>query len=103
MVFIHVIRARVEISDTMKCHLHQVGEMPDQLHDVHAALGLVNQELQVGEVVAEGGLGEDPLDGVLVDLAQQVLLVPDMILSRHLQILQLPKVESGKWLICEQI
>ena len=60
----------------MKCHLHQVGEMPDQLHDVHAALGLVHQELQVGEVVGVGGLGEeDPLHGVLVDVAQQVLLV----------------------------
>ena len=54
-------------------------------------------------MVAEGGLGQEPLDGVLVDLTQQVLLVPDMILSRHFQILQLPKVESGKWLICEQI
>ena len=69
-VFVHVIGPRVEVSDTMKRHLHQLGEMPDQLHDFHAALGLVHQKLQVGQAVAEGGLGEDSLNGVLVDITQ---------------------------------
>ena len=103
-VFVHVIGPRVEVSDTMKRHLHQLGEMSDQLHDVHAALGFVHQELQVGEVVTVAGPGgQEPLHRVLVDIAQQVLLVPDMILSRHSQVLQLSKVKPGKGLICEQI
>ena len=87
----------------MECHLHQVGEMSDQLHDVHTALGLVHQELEVCEVVTVGGPREKFLDGVLVSITQQVLLVPDVILSRHSQTLQLTKVQSGEWLICEQV
>ena len=83
-VLIHVIGA-AEVSNAMQSDLHQVGEVPGQLDNVHTPPGLVHQELKLGQVATVRGLWEESLYCPLVHVTKQVLFVPDVIPPSNFQ------------------
>ena len=47
--------------------------------------------------------GEEEVESLLVLVAQQILLVPNMIFAGQAEFLQLGQIEAGKWLKCGNI
>ena len=98
-----MIRPGIEVSNSMKSDLLEVGEVSGKLHNIHTSPRLVHQELQLGQLRVVRCFGEKFLDGLLVFITEKVLFVPNVIPPRNFQVFQLSEVQSGEWVICKQI
>ena len=100
---VHVVRGTwIEISNTVYNHLSEVVKRHEIFQQVNAGQGFVGKELQSVEGGPVQG-GEKEVKGLLVLVAQQILLVPNMVFAGQAQFFQLGQIESSKWLKCGNV
>ena len=76
-------------------HLIEVGKCRETLKYVDAGQGFISQELKAIERGAVRGRKEE-VKSLLVLVAQQILLVPNVIFAGQTELLQLAKIEACK-------